>query len=69
LIVTREWLEVIEEASQIELDPQVVLRWYVEDPIASLGGLTAAELVASGGSQQVIAFLRDILASADFFTL
>lgn len=36
-------------------------RWYVQDEIASLGSLTAEELVGSGAGDQVLAFLMAVV--------
>ena len=48
-------------ASQIEPDAARRARWWTEDGIEALGGLTAAELVYQGGNDKLEAFLKDIL--------
>ncbi|HEX7816663.1 hypothetical protein [Dyella sp.] len=58
--VSRVLIAVIHEAARIEPDVINLLRWYVEDPIDSLGGRTAEQLVASGHGQLVVRFLRHI---------
>lgn len=58
--VSRVLIAVIKEAARIEPDAMDLLRWYMEDPINSLGGRTAEELVASGHGELVVRFLRHI---------
>ncbi|KRE86032.1 hypothetical protein ASG75_10895 [Rhodanobacter sp. Soil772] len=53
-------LAVLREAVEIEPDPAEVMHWYRATRIAELGHLTAAELVALGRAEAVIAFLRSI---------
>jgi len=57
---SRVLIAVIYEAARIEPDAINLLRWYVEDPINSLGGRTAEQLVASGHGELVVRFLRRI---------
>lgn len=58
--VSRILIAVINEAARIEPGAMNLLRWYVEDPIASLGGRTAEQLVSSGHGELVVRFLRHI---------
>lgn len=58
--VSRVLIAVINEATRIEPDAMNLLRWYVEDPIDSLGGRTAEQLVSSGQGELVVRFLRHI---------
>lgn len=58
--VSRVLIAVIHEAARVEPDAINLLRWYVEDPINSLGGRTAEQLVASGHGELVVRFLRHI---------
>jgi hypothetical protein len=58
--VSRVLIAVIHEAARIEPDAMTLLRWYVEDPIVSLGGRTAGQLVSSGHGELVVRFLRRI---------
>jgi hypothetical protein len=62
--VSRVLLAVINEAARIEPDAINLLRWYGEDPIESLGGRTAEQLVSSGHGELVVRFLRHINSSA-----
>ena len=58
--INRVMIAIIDEASRIEPNAAVLLRWYVEDPIQQLGGKTASQLVASGRGELVVRFLRRI---------
>lgn len=58
--INRMTMIVITEAAYIESSPVSLLRWYAEDPIASLGGRTACQLVTSGQGKLVVRFLRRI---------
>jgi hypothetical protein len=51
---------IINLATRIEMDNRRCLEWYTGDPIVSLGGLTAAELVSLGRGTKVISFLRRV---------
>jgi hypothetical protein len=62
--VSRVLIAVINEAARIEPDSMNLLRWYAEDPIDSLGGRTAEQLVASGHGELVVRFLRHINGAA-----
>ncbi len=64
--VSRVLIAVIREAARIEPDAISLLRWYVEDPIDSLGGRTAEQLVTSGHGELVVRFLRHIGGAACF---
>ena len=58
--INRMAMAVINEAARIESNSVSLLRWYAEDPIASLGGRTACQLVMSGHGKLVVRFLRHI---------
>lgn len=62
--VSRILIAVINEAAHIEPDSINLLRWYAEDPIDSLGGRTAEQLVVSGHGELVVRFLRHINGAA-----
>lgn len=64
--INRILIAVIDEASRIEPDAATLLRWYVEDPIQQLGGLTASQLVAAGRGELVIRFLRRVTSTGRF---
>ena len=64
MAISRMLIAVINEASRIEPDSATLLRWYVEDPIESLGRRTAAQLVTSGQGELVVRFLRRITCAA-----
>lgn len=49
-------------AMQVESDPERVARWWTDDRIEELGGLTAAELLASGRGEALEAFPPDLIA-------
>lgn len=61
--INRMAMAVINEAARIESNSVSLLRWYAEDPIASLGGRTAFQLVMSGHGKLVVRFLRHIRES------
>ncbi|HBK46391.1 MAG TPA: hypothetical protein DDZ67_08140 [Xanthomonadaceae bacterium] len=56
---------VLRIATTLVADPHRVLDWYHGDGIASLGGFTAAQLVAAGHVAGVLAFLHGVLAAED----
>jgi hypothetical protein len=58
--INRMTMAVITEAACIESNSVNLLRWYAEDPIASLDGRTACQLVMSGHGKLVVRFLRRI---------
>lgn len=62
--INRMVIAVIHEAARLEPDSLSMLRWYTEDPIESLGGRTACQLIMSGHGELVVRFLRHI-ARAD----
>ena len=53
-------LAVLRAAAELEPNPDLVVTWYRETPIAALGQLTAEQLVAIGRAELVVAFLRSI---------
>lgn len=52
--------QIIGLASRIEAERHRRLEWYTDDPIYSLGRLTAAELVSIGKGGLVVRFLNGI---------
>ena len=53
-------MAVLRCAARYESDQARLLDWYVTEPIASLGDLTASQLVSLGRTELVIAFLDAI---------
>jgi len=51
---------ILKLAGSIEADLSGVMAWFAEDPIFSLGGRTAKDLVADGKDKAVVNFLRKI---------
>lgn len=47
-------------ARLIEPDRKRVMEWYFHDPIASLGGFTADQLVKAGRACEIVDFLGSI---------
>jgi hypothetical protein len=56
-----ERVTILQLAARIEERLELRLQWFTDDPINSLGGLTAAELLALGQGEQVKHFLRRII--------
>lgn len=56
----REMLKAITAAAELTGDIQKALFWYRNEPIADYDHKTAAELVAEGHLDAVLAFLRDL---------
>lgn len=61
LLPEKESAAIMRLAAQIEQSFECRLRWFTDDPIDSLGGLTAAELIALGRGDQVRMFLHRII--------
>ena len=57
-------LALLQTAAAIEPDRAMAMKWYHHTPIAELGYLSAAQLVALGRADAVIAFLQSIEAGA-----
>lgn len=53
-------LAILRAAHALEDDRDAVFRWYRQDIITELGGLTARELVAMGSGHRVLELLRSI---------
>ena len=53
-------MAVLRSAARYESDQARLLDWYVTEPIALLGDLTASQLVSLGRTELVIAFLDAI---------
>lgn len=51
---------ILKLAECIEPDLSDVTRWFEEDPISTLGGRTAKDLVVSGENQVVVNFLGGV---------
>lgn len=49
-------------AGRVERCPRRALDWYRHDPIMTLGGRTAAQLIRQGDGARVLAFLEAIAA-------
>ena len=56
----REMVKVISAVAQLTGDLQKAIYWYRNDPILDYGQRTAAELVAEGHADAVLAFIRDL---------
>lgn len=56
----REMVKVISAAAELTGDLSKAIYWYRNEPIADYGHRTAAELVASGKAEAVLAFIRDL---------
>lgn len=56
----RGMIKAISAAAELTGDVQKALYWYRNEPIAAYGRKTAAELVAEGHLQAVLAYLRDL---------
>nr|WP_295105800.1 hypothetical protein [uncultured Caulobacter sp.] len=56
----REMLKAIAAATLLTGDLQAALYWYRNEPIADYGHKTAAELVAEGHLEAVLAFIEDL---------
>lgn len=54
---------ILKLAISIEPDVLEVVRWFADDPIFTLGGCTAKDLVASGRGQSVVSFLHKVKRS------
>ena len=56
----REMVKVITAATELTGDIDKAIYWYRNEPIADYSHRTAAELVAEGHAEAVLAFLRDL---------
>ena len=56
----REMVKVISAATELTGDVDKAIYWYRNEPIADYGHRTAAELVAEGHIEAVLAFVRDL---------
>jgi uncharacterized protein (DUF2384 family) len=56
----REMVKVISAATTLTGDLKNALYWFRNEPIADYGHKTAAELVAQGHAEAVMAYLRDL---------
>ena len=56
----REMVKVISAATELTGDLDKAIYWYRNEPIADYGHRTAAELVADGEVEAVLAYLRDL---------
>ena len=56
----REMVKVISAAAELTGDIDKAIYWYRNEPIADYGHRTAAELVADGQVEAVLAFIRDL---------
>lgn len=56
----REMVKVISAATELTGDVDKAIYWYRNEPIADYGHRTAAELVADGQVEAVLAFIRDL---------
>jgi len=56
----REMIRVISAAAVLSGDVEKALYWFRNEPIADYGHRTAAELVAEGHVEAVLAYLRDL---------
>ncbi|MDX8495111.1 hypothetical protein RFN29_26480 [Mesorhizobium sp. VK22B] len=56
----REMVKVISAATELTGDVNRAIYWYRNEPIADYGHRTAAELVADGQVEAVLAFIRDL---------
>ncbi len=58
-------IDVLNIARLIDPDPACVAAWYRSDPILTLGGLTAWQLVRAGHIGALVDFLRAIQLEVD----
>ncbi|NGO54479.1 DUF2384 domain-containing protein [Allomesorhizobium camelthorni] len=56
----REMVKVISAATELTGDVDKAIYWYRNEPIVDYGHRTAAELVAEGHAEAVLAFIRDL---------
>ncbi|WP_269586410.1 hypothetical protein [Roseibium sp. Sym1] len=56
----REMIKVISAAAELTGDIQKAIYWYRNEPIADYDHRTAAELVADGHADAVLAYIRDL---------
>ena len=56
----REMVKVITAATEMAGDVDKAIYWYRNEPIADYGHKTAAELVAEGNVEAVLAYIRDL---------
>lgn len=56
----REMVKVISAAAQLTGDIQKAIYWYRNEPIVDYDQRTAAELVADGHAEAVLAYIRDL---------
>ncbi|MBB3396408.1 hypothetical protein FHX09_004033 [Rhizobium sp. BK538] len=53
-------IKAISAAAELSGDLQKAIYWYRNEPIADYGHRTAAELVADGEIEAVLAYIRDL---------
>lgn len=56
----REMVKAISAATELTGDVDTAFYWYRNEPIGDYGHRTAAELVANGQVEAVLAFVRDL---------
>ena len=56
----REMVKVISAAAELTADIEKAIYWYRNEPIADYDHCTAAELVANGHADAVLAYIRDL---------
>lgn len=56
----REMIKVISAAAELTADLDKAIYWYRNEPISDYGHRTAAELVADGQVEAVLAYIRDL---------
>jgi uncharacterized protein (DUF2384 family) len=56
----REMVKVISAATELTGDIDKAIYWYRNEPITDYGHRTAAELVADGHAEAVLAYIRDL---------
>ena len=56
----REMVKVISAAAELTGDLDKAIYWYRNEPIVDYGHRTAAELVADGKVEAVLAYIRDL---------
>lgn len=56
----REMIKVISAAAELTGDIQKAIYWYRNEPIVDYDHFTAAELVADGHADAVLAYIRDL---------
>jgi hypothetical protein len=56
----REMVKVISAATELTGDIDKAIYWYRNEPITDYGHRAAAELVADGHAEAVLAYIRDL---------